>query len=111
METQNKANWKKFWPLLFILVPIGIYLFIYSVMFLWNAILPEVIGVKEINFWQAGGIFLLCKILFGGFNYGNHKHKGNAYSSLKMKEKLMNMSEEEKEQFKSEWRSRCGKEC
>ncbi len=109
MEANQKAKWKKFWPLLFLLVPLGIYLFVFSVMWLWNAILPEVIGVKAITFWQAAGILVLSKILFGGFHFKNHKQNGNGFRSAKMKEKLMNMSDEERAQFKAEWRARCGK--
>ena len=41
------------------------------VMLIWNAILPEVAGAKEINFWQAMGLLILSKILFGGFRMGS----------------------------------------
>ncbi len=37
----------------------------YVVMQLWNNILPEVIHVESVSFWQAMGILILCKILFG----------------------------------------------
>ena len=37
----------------------------YIVMQLWNNLLPKVIHVGTITFWQAMGIFILCKILFG----------------------------------------------
>ena len=33
---------------------------------LWNSTLPEVFGVRELNFWQAFKIMLLAGILFGG---------------------------------------------
>jgi hypothetical protein len=36
------------------------------VMFLWNALLPSILGLPVINFWQAFGISVLCGILFGG---------------------------------------------
>ncbi len=44
--------------------------FSFIVMGLWNAILPVVLGVKAISFWQALGILVLSKILFGGFGRG-----------------------------------------
>jgi len=42
-------------------------LFSAVVMGLWNAILPEVTGATTITFWQAAGILILAKILFGGW--------------------------------------------
>jgi hypothetical protein len=42
-------------------------LFSAIVMWLWNAILPDVLNAKTLTFWQAGGILVLAKILFGGF--------------------------------------------
>ena len=36
------------------------------VMHLWNWLLPALFGWREITFWQALGILVLCRILFGG---------------------------------------------
>lgn len=74
------------------------------VMFLWNAILPGVVGVKEINFWQALGLLVLCKILFGGFRGGGGRFRGRGGRAWK--QKLMNMSPEERERFRQEWQQR-----
>ena len=35
------------------------------IMWLWNAIIPEVTGAATINFWQALGLCFLCNLLFG----------------------------------------------
>ncbi|HPH23198.1 MAG TPA: hypothetical protein PLW32_04895 [Chitinophagaceae bacterium] len=77
----------------------------YIVMLLWNNVLAEVTTVKLINFWQALGLLLLSKILFGGFNKGFGK-KAGPWSS-EMKAKWHNMNAEEKEQFKQQWRNKC----
>ena len=77
------------------------------VMGLWNAILPAVLGVKSISFLQALGILLLSKILFGGFA-GRFCGNGKGAKWQQMKENYMNMSPEEKEKWKAEWKSRCG---
>ncbi|WP_300700082.1 hypothetical protein [Bacteroides sp.] len=37
------------------------------VMLLWNFTLPAVCGLATINFWQALALFILARILFGGF--------------------------------------------
>ena len=82
----------------------------YVVMFLWNAILPAVItSVGTLNYSQAIGLLILCRILFGGFKgrggYGHHGYK----NMPPWKEKMMNMSEEEREKLKNDWRERCKK--
>jgi hypothetical protein len=33
-------------------------------MWLWNWLMPELFGLKEINFWQAIGLNLIGSILF-----------------------------------------------
>lgn len=37
------------------------------VMLLWNTLLPTLFSLPAVSFWQALGILLLCRILFGGF--------------------------------------------
>lgn len=80
----------------------------YIVMFLWNHILVAVLGVKVITYCQALGLFVLGKLLFGGIGSGRKscgcswKGRGEA-----MKEKWVNMTQEEREKFKQDWRYRC----
>ncbi|MEI9933969.1 MAG: hypothetical protein WDM71_03790 [Ferruginibacter sp.] len=86
---------------------IAVFVFGSVVMGLWNAILPAVLGVKTITFLQALGILLLSKILFGGFK-GRGCHGGGSMWRQKMKEKWANMTPEEREKLKAEWKGRCG---
>jgi hypothetical protein len=84
---------------------VAIALFSYVVMSLWNSILPAVIHVGTITFWQAVGILLLSKILFGGLpgGWGRRQHwKG------RMAEKWQNMTPEQREKFQQQWKERCG---
>ncbi|MGZ7039533.1 MAG: hypothetical protein ACXVJO_15265, partial [Thermoanaerobaculia bacterium] len=37
------------------------------VMGLWNWLLPSLFGWRQVTFWQALGLLVLCRILFGGF--------------------------------------------
>lgn len=102
---------KKFWfkkglMILFFGI-IAITAFGFIVMSLWNAILPAVLGVKAITFIQALGILLLSKILFGGFGGGRH-WRGSPAWKQKMKQRFENMTPEEKDKFKAEWKNRCG---
>ena len=103
---------KKFWIkkalMISFCVVMGVLVFGFVVMSLWNAILPAVLGVKAITFLQALGILLLSKILFGGFGGkcgGASRHSGKW---MEMKEKFSGMTSEEKEKFKAEWKNRCG---
>ncbi|QQL48565.1 hypothetical protein [Mucilaginibacter ginkgonis] len=79
---------------------------------LWNALLPGILHVGIITFWQALGIFVLCKILFGfgrgggGFGGGRRKQE---WVRQKMQHKMQNMTPEERERFKAQMKERmCG---
>ena len=90
------------------MVIVALLVFGLLVMGLWNAILPDVLGVKLISFWQAMGILVLSKILFSGF--GGFAHKKEQFKNRfrqKMREKWEHMTPEEKIQFKEEWKNRC----
>ena len=102
MKKQFSIKKKLMMFLLFIIAAIA---FSAVVMLLWNAILPEVIGVKSISFLQAVGILLLSKILFGGFRGGGAARR---QKWMTMQQKMTAMTPEEREKFKSEWRNRCG---
>lgn len=78
----------------------------FIVMLLWNAILPSLLGVKLISYWQAVGLLVLCKILFGGFKPGGPPG-GRFGPPPHIREKFMNMTDEEKEQFKQQWKNHC----
>jgi Ca2+/H+ antiporter, TMEM165/GDT1 family len=108
---QTKNNMKKFWIkkglMILIFGAIAVTVFGFIVMALWNNILVAVAGVKAITFLQALGILLLSKILFGGFG-GHRRWRGSHEWKQKMKQRFENMTPEEKEKFKAEWKNRCG---
>jgi hypothetical protein len=88
-----------------LLVPLGL-----IIMALWNNILVAVLHVSVINFWQALGLFALSRILFGGFpgkpGWGRNRFRRREMEE--MRNKWFNMSPEEKQNFKQNWRNRCG---
>jgi hypothetical protein len=77
----------------------------YVVMLLWNNLLPNILHTGTIDFWQAMGLFVLAKILFG---FGRGGHRGGPWMRNRM-ERFKDMSPEERQKFKDEMRSRCGK--
>ena len=90
--------------LIILLVPIGLGVFSLLVMWLWNWLVPPVFGWHTINFWQALGIFVLSKILFGGFRGGGPRMHGRR----RMMERWEQMTPEEREKFRKGMEGRCG---
>ncbi len=90
----------------FILFPIAAAVALgFVVQGLWNHLLPEILGVKAITYWQAIGLFVLCRILFGSFSFRGKR--SGPFSNPGFNEKFMNMSDEEKAEMKERWRERC----
>jgi hypothetical protein len=100
----------------FILFLLFIFAFIvplsFIIMTLWNNILVAVLHVSVINFWQALGLFALSRILFGGFpgKPGWVGHRRRRLEMEEMRNKWFNLSPEERNNFKQNWKSRCGTE-
>jgi hypothetical protein len=75
------------------------------VMHLWNWLVPPLFGWRQVTFWQALGLLLLCRILFGGFGGGSsNRHEPKP----KKPEQWEQMTPEEREKFRQGMRSRCG---
>lgn len=98
---------RKFFMILGIAIVAAV-VFGFVVMGLWNAILPQVLGVKAITFIQALGILVLSKILFGGFGRGGGFARKRMEWKQQMEQKWATMTPEEREKFKAEWKNRCG---
>lgn len=65
----------------FIILGIGIaFLVGYIVMRLWNWLMPELFGLPIVGYWQAVGILLLAKIIFG---FGGGDGPGSSEKSKK----------------------------
>ncbi len=59
----------------------------YLLMHLWNWLMPDLFGVGTVTYWQALGLFILAKLLFGfgggGKSKGGSSHKKKVKSSNK----------------------------
>ena len=71
---------------------------------LWNVLVPPIFGWHVITFWQALGLLLLSKILFGGFH---HHGGGRNRFRQRMRERFEQMTPEEREKFRKGMR--CGR--
>jgi magnesium-transporting ATPase (P-type) len=78
------------------------------VMSLWNALLPAIVGVKSIGFWQALGVLVLCRILFGGLGFRPGMF-GMALAHRRMHERWMQMTPEQRDAFIRERRDGFGR--
>ena len=74
------------------------------VMHLWNWLLPTLFGWHQITFWQALGLLVLCRILFGGFGL----RSGRSNVRRRMSERWEHMTPEERERFRQGMRGRFG---
>jgi hypothetical protein len=83
---------------------------VWIVMLLWNALLPVLFGISVINYWQAAGLVVLSRLLFGGFGkvghrgfhgahgfHGNHGMKREEYMAFH--DKIKGMSHSERREF------------
>ena len=72
-------------------------------MLLWNVLIPDIFGLTTINFWQAAGLAIISKMLFGGFpdrrSRGYNEQRERLFGNNPIHEKWMNMSPEEREEF------------
>ncbi len=67
-------------------------LFGWVVMLLWNWLMPDLFGLKRLDYWQAWGLLALCTILFKGFGSGSRSDR----SDRKRKRHLRRYLREEK---------------
>jgi hypothetical protein len=65
-----------------------------AVKLLWNRLLPPLFGWPAVTFWQALGLLVLSRILFGGF--GRHGGRG------------WRMKDEDRERIRQRVRERYG---
>jgi hypothetical protein len=84
---------------------VAITVFSFVVMNLWNWLVPPIFGWHSISFWQALGLLVLSKILFGGFR-GGPGH--GMHWRHRMMERWQQMTPEEREKFREGMRERCG---
>jgi hypothetical protein len=82
---------------------LAVAVFSFAVMSLWNVLMPAIFAAKAISFWQALGLLVLSKILFGGFR---GFPRGGPGWRRRMAERWEKMTPEEREKFKRGMR--CG---
>jgi hypothetical protein len=74
-------------------------------MSLWNWLTPAVFGWRPITFWQALGLLVLSRFLFGGFR--GRTGWGPGWRG-RMWDRWEQMTPEERDKFRQGMRGRCG---
>lgn len=83
-------------------------LFTFAVYALWNGVLADVLPVKSITYWQALGLLVLSKILFGGFpGRGGHGF-GPPWRERMLARHWESLSPEQREKLRAKMRHRFG---
>jgi len=80
------------------------------VMSLWNELVPSLFHGPALQFWQAVGLLVLCRILFGGFRgRGGHGWGGrHRWREHMWRERWESMTPEERERLRAKFQHRCG---
>jgi hypothetical protein len=76
------------------------------VMALWNTLLPVLFGWPAVGFWQALGLLLLSKILFGSLRAGRG---GGRHWRVRMADRWEKMSDDERARFRAGMGRGCGR--
>ena len=79
------------------LIVIAVALLSVIVMLIWNAVITVIFNLPFISFWQAAGLLILTKILFG---MGRpHSHWGYSAWRGTLRDKVSHMTPEERKEF------------
>ena len=73
---------------------------------LWNWLMPAIFGLGLITFWQALGLLVLARVLFGRFGGGPGRRM---HWRHRMTERWNQMTPEEREKFREGMKDRCGR--
>jgi hypothetical protein len=110
MMTQDKEMkrllFRKKKKFLFIIPLVIVAMALFTLLFqkLWNCVIPDVFKLNTISYWQALGILVISKILFSG-RFGGHNMRGKFRGKFKRFNE--NLSDEDRNKLREEWRNRC----
>lgn len=87
-------------PFIIAIAALAVTVFSGAVMLLWNGVLVAIFHIGAITFWQAAGILLLARILFGGHRGG---WRGGMWRRRAMYMRWQQMTPEEREKWKGSY--------
>ncbi|WP_286858104.1 MULTISPECIES: hypothetical protein [Sphingobacterium] len=110
MNRRMRRQGKGKFAFVFVAIIIGVFLLVALLQYLWNTLMCDIFNLKAISYWQAFGLFLLSRILFGrGFGKsGRGGFRKNFPSDMG---RHGDLSEEERERLREEWKRRFNGRC
>jgi hypothetical protein len=78
------------------------------VMSLWNALIPSLFHGPTLQYWQAVGLLVLSRILFGGFKGRHGWHGHGRWRGEMWRRHWESMTPEERERLRERFKHRCG---
>src|SRR3984893_19239593 len=96
----SRAGW-----LFALIASLAIAVVSFAFMSLWNWLTPALFGWHAITIWQALGLLVLSRFVFGGFR---GRMGCGAPWRRRMTERWEQMTPEEREKFRQGMRGRCG---
>jgi hypothetical protein len=88
----------------FVFAAIGLSVLSVVVMSLWNWLLPPLFGARLVSFWQALGLLVLARVLFGRLGRGAGR---GMHWRHRMAERWEQMTPEERQKFTEGVRGQC----
>jgi Ca2+/H+ antiporter, TMEM165/GDT1 family len=104
----NDSSCRKFRFFIPLIIAAFLALATFVVQSLWNGVLADVLGVKTVTYWQALGILILAKLLFGGFPGRRGGPCGGPWRHRMMEARWNSLSPEDREKMRDEMRRRFG---
>ena len=92
------GHWIGMGVMFLIIGALAAFVFGYVAMSLWNWLMPDLFGLKSLDYWQTIGLLFLSWIFFGRFRGGHHWH-GRRWRR-RMIERWESMTPEEREKFR-----------
>ncbi|ULT23915.1 hypothetical protein KUH03_33035 [Sphingobacterium sp. E70] len=65
MNRRMRRQGKGKFAFVFVAIIIGVFLLVALLQYLWNTLMCDIFSLKAITYWQAFGLFVLSRILFG----------------------------------------------
>ena len=105
---RGRARWVVKGAAFLALAIAGIALLSLVVMSLWNWLVPSLFHGPALQYWQAVGLLLLSRILFGSLRGrgGWHGH----WRQRMWRERWANMTPEERARMREHFQRRCGRD-
>jgi hypothetical protein len=103
---RNPVRWVAKGMVIFLLVIVVMAALGVVVMLLWNSLVPPLFHGPPLQYWQAVGLLILSRILFGGLSGrgGRHRH----WRQRMWRERWEEMTPEERARLRERYMSHCG---